>query len=143
MAFSFIKSLLPDRPVPTRILRGPFRGARIVMNPRESLRKVFGLYEHELNAWLDHALKRVTRARPVGTPRYSATFAASAGFELPWNSFMRCIVVAALPTHLRSEPRHLNRVGARPFGRGAESSNWLGREDSNLHTRLQRPLSYR
>ena len=57
MAFSLLKSLLPDKPVPTRVLRGPFRGARIVMNRRESLRKIFGLYEHELNGWLNEALK--------------------------------------------------------------------------------------
>lgn len=81
MAFSFIKSLLPDKPVPTRILRGPFRGARIVMNPRESLRKVFGLYEHELNAWLDHALKRVTRVLDVGANDGYFCFGCAAAFH--------------------------------------------------------------
>ena len=39
-----------------RIWRGPFRGARIVMKPRDSLRKILGLYEHELNPWLEQAL---------------------------------------------------------------------------------------
>ena len=51
-------------------------------------------------------------------------------------------------------PSHLTRVGAPPSAAVARKSpnrksanrksgtNWLGREDSNLHTRLQRPLSY-
>ena len=42
-----LKSLLPDRAIPMRIWRGPFRGASVVMNPRHSLRKVIGVYEHE------------------------------------------------------------------------------------------------
>jgi hypothetical protein len=78
---SFLKSLLPDRPVPTRILRGPFRGARIVMNPRESLRKVFGLYEHELNGWLENALKRVTRVLDVGANDGYFCFGCAAAFR--------------------------------------------------------------
>jgi hypothetical protein len=81
MAFSFLKSLLPDRPVPVRILRGPFRGARIVMNPRESLRKVFGLYEHELNGWLENALKRVTRVLDVGANDGYFCFGCAAAFR--------------------------------------------------------------
>jgi hypothetical protein len=81
MAFAFLKSLLPDKPVPTRILRGPFRGARIVMNPRESLRKVFGLYEHELNGWLENALKRVTRVLDVGANDGYFCFGCAAAFR--------------------------------------------------------------
>ena len=48
------------------VCAGPFRGARIVANPRASLRKVLGLYEHELNAWLRSALPRVSRLIDVG-----------------------------------------------------------------------------
>jgi hypothetical protein len=81
MAFSFFKSLLPNKPVPVRILRGPFRGARIVMNPRESLRKVFGLYEHELNGWLENALKRVTRVLDVGANDGYFSFGCAAAFR--------------------------------------------------------------
>jgi hypothetical protein len=81
MAFSFLKSLLPDKPVPTRILRGPFRGARIVMNPRESMRKVFGLYEHELNGWLEQALKRVMRVLDVGANDGYFCFGCAAAFR--------------------------------------------------------------
>lgn len=61
-----LKALLPDRPVPMRVWRGPFRGAYIIANPRSSLRKVFGLYEYELNGWLERALGRVTRLLDVG-----------------------------------------------------------------------------
>lgn len=63
---SILKRLLPDRPAIMTVWRGPFRGARIVAKPRSSLRKVLGLYEHELNAWLTAALPRVGRVIDVG-----------------------------------------------------------------------------
>jgi hypothetical protein len=81
MGFRFLKTLLPDKPVPTRILRGPFRGARIVMNPRESLRKIFGLYEHELNGWVEHALRRVTRVLDIGANDGYFCFGSAAAFR--------------------------------------------------------------
>lgn len=81
MAANFLKSILPNRPVPTRIWRGPFRGARIVMNPRHSLRKIFGLYEHELNDWLEQALRRVTRVVDVGANDGYFTFGCAAAFR--------------------------------------------------------------
>ena len=61
MILSLLKNLLPDRSMTLPVCAGPFRGARIVANPRASLRKVFGLYERELNGWLTAALPRVTR----------------------------------------------------------------------------------
>lgn len=81
MPFSALKSVLPNTPVPTRIWRGPFRGARIVMNPRESLRKIFGLYEHELNGWLEHALRRVSRVLDVGANDGYFSFGCAAAFR--------------------------------------------------------------
>jgi Methyltransferase FkbM domain len=66
MIGSLLKRLLPDRPTIMTVWRGPFRGARIVANPRTSLRKVLGLYEHELNAWVAAALPRVGRVIDVG-----------------------------------------------------------------------------
>src|SRR5215213_9015124 len=81
MAFTFVKGLLPNKPVPTRIWRGPFRGARIVMNPRESLRKILGLYEHELNGWLEDALQRVTRVLDVGANDGYFSFGCAAAFR--------------------------------------------------------------
>jgi hypothetical protein len=81
MAFNALKFFFPDRPVPMRIWLGPFRGARIVMNPRHSLRKVFGLYEHELNPWLSQALRRVTRVLDVGANDGYFTFGCAAAFR--------------------------------------------------------------
>jgi Methyltransferase FkbM domain len=62
-------------------LGGPFRGARIVMNPQHSLRKMFGLYEHELNPWLRQALPRVTRLLDVGANDGYFTFGCAAAFR--------------------------------------------------------------
>lgn len=76
-----LKRLLPDRAVPMRVWRGPFRGARVVMNPRASLRKAFGLYEHELNGWLDRALSRVSRVLDVGANDGYFTLGSAAAFR--------------------------------------------------------------
>ncbi len=76
-----LKSFLPDYPVATRILRGPFRGARVMINPRYSLRKILGLYEHELNAWLETALWRVNRVLDVGANDGYFTFGCAAAFR--------------------------------------------------------------
>jgi len=81
MIASALKKFLPNRPVRVCIWRGPFRGARVVMNPRDSLRKIFGLYEHELNDWLEQALRRVTRAVDVGANDGYFTFGCGAAFK--------------------------------------------------------------
>jgi FkbM family methyltransferase len=81
LPFEALKFLLPDRPVLNRVWRGPFRGARIVMNPRNSLRKILGLYEHELNNWLEQALRRVTRVLDVGANDGYFTFGCAAAFR--------------------------------------------------------------
>jgi precorrin-6B methylase 2 len=75
-----LKSLLPDRAIPMRIWRGPFRGASVVMNPRHSLRKALGVYEHELNGWLEQALPRVSRVIDVGANDGYFTFGCAAAF---------------------------------------------------------------
>src|SRR6266446_5239323 len=76
-----LKSFLPDYPVATRILRGPFRGARVMINPRYALRKILGLYEHELNDWLEQALRRVNRVLDVGANDGYFTFGCAAAFR--------------------------------------------------------------
>jgi hypothetical protein len=76
-----LKTVLPNRPVPMRVWRGPFRGARVVMNPRASLRKSLGLYEHELNGWIEAALRRVTRVLDVGANDGYFTFGCAAAFR--------------------------------------------------------------
>ena len=52
-----------------------------MMNPRNSMRKVFGLYEHELNAWLESTLRRVTRVLDVGANEGYFTFGCAAAFR--------------------------------------------------------------
>ncbi len=76
-----IKRALPDRAYPMRVVRGPFRGARVMMNPRVSLRKAFGLYEHELNAWLERALDQVSRVLDVGANDGYFTFGCAAALH--------------------------------------------------------------
>jgi hypothetical protein len=81
MAFDILKRFLPDHPVLTHIWRGPFRGARIVINPWHSFRKTFGLYEHELNGWLSQALPRVARVLDVGANDGYFTLGCAAAFR--------------------------------------------------------------
>jgi 23S rRNA U2552 (ribose-2'-O)-methylase RlmE/FtsJ len=81
MSLGILKMLLPDRAVPVRIWRGPFRGARIVMNPRQSLRKIFGVYEHELNPWLERTLRQVNRVVDVGANDGYFSFGCAAAFH--------------------------------------------------------------
>lgn len=81
MLATVLKSLLPNKPTLMPVLRGPFRGARVVMNPQHSLRKIFGLYEHELNNWLRVALCRVNRVVDVGANDGYFTFGSAAAFR--------------------------------------------------------------
>ena len=76
-----LRSLLPDRTIPSRILRGPFRGATVHLNPRHSLRKILGLYEHELNGWLEKVLPRVNTVIDVGANEGYFTFGCAAAFR--------------------------------------------------------------
>ena len=76
-----LKRALPNREMPLRVWRGPFRGAHVMMNPRVSLRKLFGLYEHELNGWLEQALGRVSRVLDVGANDGYFTFGCAAAFR--------------------------------------------------------------
>jgi hypothetical protein len=51
------------------------------MNPRDSLRKIFGVYEHELNDWLEQALRRVSRVVDLGANDGYFTFGSAAAFR--------------------------------------------------------------
>jgi hypothetical protein len=73
--------LIDDRTRPVRILGGPFRGATICMNLRENLRKVFGVYEHELNGWLRAALPRVDAVLDIGANDGYFAFGCAAAFR--------------------------------------------------------------
>ncbi len=63
---SWAALLMRRTPSPVRILAGPFRGARLILNPAHSKRKILGAYEHVLNPWLVTALKRVDVIWDVG-----------------------------------------------------------------------------
>lgn len=81
MLLSPLKSLLPNRPLPLPIVNGPFRGATIRLNPRCSLRKVFGLYEHELNSWLNQVLPQVNMVLDVGANDGYFTFGCATALQ--------------------------------------------------------------
>ena len=81
MLLSPLKSLLPDRPFPLPIINGPFRGATIRLNPRCSLRKVFGIYEHELNSWLERVLPQVNIVLDVGANDGYFTFGCATALQ--------------------------------------------------------------
>src|SRR2546422_1910601 len=80
LKFRSFKSVLPDEPRLVRVWFGPFRGARVVMNPRNSIRKIFGIYEHELNGWLETTLLHVNRVVDVGANDGYFTFGCAAAF---------------------------------------------------------------
>ncbi|OYT69612.1 MAG: FkbM family methyltransferase [Chloracidobacterium sp. CP2_5A] len=63
---SWVALLTKRSPAPVTILAGPFRGARLILNPAHAKRKILGAYEHVLNAWLEAALKRVEVVWDVG-----------------------------------------------------------------------------
>lgn len=74
-------AVLPNRPISVPILRGPFRGAKLHTSLRDNLRKVFGLYEHELNDWLETVLPRVERVIDVGANDGYFTLGCAAAFR--------------------------------------------------------------
>lgn len=47
-----IHKIFSKKPEIFTILRGPFRGSRVFLNPANSKRMLFGLYERQLNGWL-------------------------------------------------------------------------------------------
>jgi hypothetical protein len=100
--FGRLKLFLPDRPVNLRVILGPFRGAVVRMNPRSSLRKVMGLYEHELNSWLNLALPRVSRVLDVGANDGYFTFGCAAAF--------RRLGVAAEILSFEGQARHVQEL---------------------------------
>jgi len=63
---STLKSLLPDKEMSLSVLTGPFRGAVVHVQPRHSLRKLLGIYEHELNSWLTAVLPKIETVIDIG-----------------------------------------------------------------------------
>ncbi len=79
--------LFQKTPQDLRILRGPFRGARMFLNPANSKRKILGLYEHVLNGWISRVAPRVDFIFDVGSSTgfdlYGFAHLASAGNTRP------------------------------------------------------------
>lgn len=98
--FSLLKKLLPDHPVPLRVLRGPFRGSRPVMNPRHSLRKVAGLYERELNSWIEAALRKTRTVIDVGANDGYFCFGCAAAYRRLGKSG-NIVAIEAQEQHIR------------------------------------------
>lgn len=78
---TMLKRLLPDHEMKLRILRGPLRGGIFHARPQSSLRKVFGLYEHELNAWLATVLPQIDLVIDVGANDGYFTFGCAAAMR--------------------------------------------------------------
>jgi len=47
-----LRKIFFKEPTVVRILGGPFKGAKLFLNPANSRRKLFGLYERVLNCWI-------------------------------------------------------------------------------------------
>lgn len=75
---SVAKSILPSTAMSLPILRGPLRGGRFYANPRVSVRKVLGIYESELNSWLNAAVARSDVVIDVGANDGYFTFGCAA-----------------------------------------------------------------
>jgi hypothetical protein len=80
-SIEMLKRLLPDRDMDLRILRGPLRGGKFHSRPRASLRKIFGLYEHELNGWLASVLPQIDLVIDVGANDGYFTFGCAAAMR--------------------------------------------------------------
>lgn len=114
--------------MPLRIWRGPLRGGRAVMNPRNSLRKVLGLYEHELNDWLESALRLTNRVIDVGANDGYFTFGCAAAFRR-WNKKAEIVAFEPEAEHfhslsdsLRNQPQSLVEFELIPTFVGADDS---------------------
>ncbi len=51
-----LHKLFSRQPTIVKIMGGPFKGAKLFLNPANSKRKLFGLYENVLNEWITQAV---------------------------------------------------------------------------------------
>ena len=58
--------ILKKTPQKIRILAGPFKGAFVYLNPSNSKRKIFGVYEKCLNQWISQVVPKKDFAIDVG-----------------------------------------------------------------------------
>lgn len=126
-AVAYLKRMLfPPQPSLVRILRGPFRGAIIRAELRHSLRKMFGLYERELNAWIEAVLPHVNTVLDVGANDGYFTFGCAAAFRRLGKSAEivsfepQCEQAKQLQVALREQPRGNIRITVVEKSIGAE-----------------------
>jgi hypothetical protein len=81
-----------------RVMRGPFRGGVVYLNPRDSLRKLMGLYEAELNPWLEGVLPQVDTILDVGANDGYFCFGCAAALRRMGRSG-RIVAFEPLPGH--------------------------------------------
>ncbi|WP_374147478.1 FkbM family methyltransferase [Sphingomonas sp. 28-63-12] len=94
---STLKRAVPDGDRQLGIYAGPFRGGVFHSNPRVSLRKMLGLYEHELNGWLSAAMQKVDLVIDVGGNDGYFTFGAAAAMKRAGSP--RIVTFEPLPNH--------------------------------------------
>lgn len=145
---SRLKRVLPERDMKLPILFGPFRGGSFHSNPRSSLRKIFGLYECEHDAWLRAVLPGTDLIIDIGANDGYFTFGAA-----------RAIARYRKPRAIAFEPdaRHIARlrharadagydaeaIQLRPFfvGLGQRKQvialDWLPEADSELRALIK------
>lgn len=75
------KGVIPTADRRLLTLRGPLRGGTFYASPRASMRKVLGVYEHELNPWLYEAVDKVHALLDVGAADGYFAFGCAAAFK--------------------------------------------------------------
>lgn len=95
-----IKKGLPDREMLLPVLAGPFKGAHFFSNPQVALRKVFGVYEHELSNWLDQVLPQVDVVIDVGANDGYFTFGSARALQRAHRP-VRVIAIEPSVQHVR------------------------------------------
>jgi hypothetical protein len=104
------KKALPDRDVLLPVLAGPFRGARFYSNPQVALRKVFGVYEHELTGWLQRVLPQVDVVIDVGANDGYFTFGSAMAMRRAGRP-VRVIAIEPSADHVRQLQEARSRNG--------------------------------
>jgi Methyltransferase FkbM domain len=110
---SLAKTLLPEAEVSLPIVRGPFRGGRFYSSPRVSLRKVFGLYEAELNPWVASAIQKADIVLDVGANDGYFTFGCAAAMKRQGKA-VRIVSFEPLLKHVRQLEMARSQAGFSP-----------------------------
>ena len=87
--------ILAKSPQSINILGGPFRGAKVFLNPANSKRKIFGLYEYCLNEWIKKTIENKEFVLDVGANTGYHTYGFA--YLLKKNNSQNPIVIAFEP----------------------------------------------